>query len=198
MSPSDPRRTYLLASVGSALSQWSLVETGLALLFATISDIPGRAKAGAIYDAIVAFKARLTVCDRLMALEEIDPIDLKIWNKFSQKARELYRKRHEIAHFTQMFEVGKEPVIAPFFSWDKERTQTNKYLTTDQISQRAKKFSEFEEAVRWFYAQALTRRGIAVKVRGQSLEEPPLIAQLRVLASQTPEEASRKLPPSEV
>jgi hypothetical protein len=189
---SEPHRDVeLMAAIGGALGSWSQVETGLEVFFCHASGILSLEKATAVFGAIVAFEARLAVCDSIMAVEDVSDLEREMWARLSARIRKFYRKRHEVAHFSFVFEGT--PRISPFFTWGKEHSKQVKYLSAAQISERALKFTSLSQAVGWFTNRAIERRGLKLGPRSQVVEAARLIPHIRALAARTLE--ARAPPP---
>lgn len=187
----------LLSAIAGALAAWSKVEMKLALLFGIISTIPDRAKANAVFDAVVSFDARLAICDRLMPLQQFSELELEMWARMSAKLRKSYKKRHEVAHFTLGFDdIAKDgfnkPLIMPYFTWEKWLSRNAPTLDRSQVEERLQKFTEIEAAVQWFALLAIAIEK-PTELHELEHEEPPLIPHIRALAVQILEE--RKKPP---
>lgn len=183
-----PPHLELLYEVGRGLHCWSLVEMALADLFQAMVGYPN-ANPHALFNAVINFDTRLTLCDKAMEFADLDPVEREMWIKLSAKLTKFYKRRHEIAHFS----VGKEGVILPFVTtanWqDKNRTKLN----AGQIRERAFKFLELEMALKWF-ADLMPRTRMPLQRQHlQPHEEPPPVVRLRALAVQSLEE--RESPP---
>jgi hypothetical protein len=186
----------LMSAVGHALADWTRVELNVNLLFGLISRIPDQRRLGAVTDGIVAFPIRLSLCNRLMELEELPELELEMWARLSAKITKFYRKRHEIAHFNIMATPRKkkgslaEPQISPFFSYEKWLTQKADYLSLKQVKERGSKFTEIADAVNWFLPM-IAHRMQPEEFPEPDGEEPILIPHIRASASRSLEE--RKL-----
>jgi hypothetical protein len=187
-----PQHDHLLQAVGKALHNWSLVEIQLATLFAHLSDIPDQKKAHAAFSAILSFEARLAVCDRLMLLEEVDELHLEMWAKMFARLSKFYKKRHELAHFSLHHTHKDEPVISPFYTWEKFMFDKVRELTFEQINERAEKFLGLHMALFWFHSLAFRRRVRPTISHEPDRAGPPLVFQLRELAIQSLEERKQR------
>jgi hypothetical protein len=181
-----------MATLGAALASWSNVENNMGLLFNAASDLPDLEKAGAIFDAIVAFEARIAVLDATMANDRSFTEDEKeLWACLSARLRKLYKKRHEVAHFSVPGpDVAHATAIAPFFTWNKHLRDTVKSLSIDQIAERSGKFMEAANAMSWFVNLAQRRKFLSPH-HPPPLAEPPLIVRIRELVARKKEAPSR-------
>jgi hypothetical protein len=188
-----PNNDSVLRSVGAALHNWSLVELQLSSLFATISNTMEQSRAHALFAAILSFDARLAVCDRLMRFETLSELDREMWVKMSARISKYYKKRHELAHFTLDYTTNVAR-ISPFYTQDKFISETERYLTEDEIRSRSNKFVEIHMAVGWFNTQAFLRRqsGARKLPPEPSPEEPILVPRLRELATLSLEERKQR------
>jgi len=189
--------TYLMAAVGTALHAWSQVETGMAQLFWSVSGISGLGKSDAIFDAVISFETRLAILDAAIEHEEeMSEEEKRIWSRLSARLRKLYKKRHEVAHFSLASpeDIVNGARIAPFFTWGKHRRQTTKYLTERQIIQRAAIFAASTSAVNWF-TNLMQRRKLPQGSQIQPVPEPDMIVRIRELLAQTPEGHALQLEP---
>jgi hypothetical protein len=175
-----------MAQVGITLNAWNQVENTLGLLFKSVSQIADAKKAGSIFDAIVSFDSRLKALDAAIASSDyISEENREIWSVLSARLRRLYKKRHEVAHFTiphDSFTTGDR--ISPYFTWNKHQKNTAKYLTIAQLHERSNKFTAACQAVSWFTVRA---SGDA-RVHPASVEYPPegpvLIQHIKKLCAQ--------------
>lgn len=143
-------------------------------------------KAEAIFDTVVSFETRIAILDAVVACDEnLTDEEKVIWANLSTRLRKLYKKRHEVAHFgvSSPEDLVKGTRIAPFFTWGKERSKTNKYLTHDQIMVRANAFTAASRAVSWFTSTAMRRR-LPLLPDAKPLQEPDLIVRIRELLAQ--------------
>jgi len=157
----------------------------MGFLFLLASTIRDAFLAGAIFDSVVAFEGRLAILDatfnnsQVVTNEERD-----IWIALSARLRKLYKKRHEVAHFTVMDpDLMSATAINPFLTFNQVVRETTRELTIHQIVERTAKFSEAEDAVVWF-TQRIRPRVRPEESPPQQGEEPPLIARIRELAAQ--------------
>lgn len=188
----SPEHADVLQAVGSALSNWSAVEIHLEGLFNTLSDMPNKDRATALFASILAFPTRMAVLDRLMSLEGVDELEAEMWLKYSARLSKFYNKRHELAHFSMNFDEKGNPVISPFLTQEKAVFDKIRHLSLNQIQERAEKFKELAMASFWFNARALNRRAAPPEPPVQANEGHPLVARLQELAIQSLEE--RKQP----
>ena len=177
----------LFSAIAVALMKWTRVELNVNLVFGLLCRIPDNRRVGAITDGIVSFPIRLSLCDRLMALEGLPELETEMWTRLSAKISKHYKKRHEIAHFnilaTPRDNGLAKPMLSPFFSYEKWMTQTAKYLSLDQVIERGEAFEELASAVYWFLT--LIAHGITPEQYPKpSSEEPPLIPHIRGSAAQ--------------
>jgi hypothetical protein len=176
----------VMAQVGLCLSSWSQVETGMGLLFGTVGGIGDYRRAFTIFDAIVSFETRVAVLDTAMALEttHLTDEDREIWSAVSARLRKLYKKRHEVAHFSTDFRtIAAQPGIRPFFSWNKDDQGRAKFLSLKEMQERAAKFGEAAAAVTWFNG-SLQQQKLPPEFRPAQIPEPPLIVRIRELRAQ--------------
>ena len=137
----------------------------------------------AIFGAIVSFEVRLAICDRLISLQKIPEEDKELWRRMSYKLRGLYKKRHGVAHFTIH---AKNAEISPFLTMDKLRTGEGlSTLNIDQVMERATKFIDMRDALKWFGPYVILTRTGRQEGRLKELEEPRLIPHFRELAAQS-------------
>ena len=150
-----------------------------------LSDIPDQDKSQAVFDTIISFETRLALCDRLMAFEDADEVEAEMWSRMSAKLLKKYKKRHELAHFSIVPFYNGKAAISPFFTGDKFRTETARYLTIDQIKERSRDFIDLHMAVFWFKNKAFFRRFPKARAdQGRATPEPDLVQRLRELAIQ--------------
>lgn len=174
----------LLATIGVCLTNWSLVELQMALLFQTILVARDPRKPGALFDTIISFDIRLAVLNRTMQFEDLSDADRALWHRLAARMAKLYKKRHEVAHFT----LANDGVsIAPFMTWNAAISGSQKYLQHSQVAERAVKFYELAEAMRWFTNHVTAMHPESPRYPLPAEEEPPLIARLRALEAPTPE-----------
>jgi hypothetical protein len=173
-----------MATLGGALAAWSNVENNMGLLFNAASGIPDMQKSGAIFDAVVAFEARLAVLNATIENDNsLSEEDKELWACLSDRLRKLYKKRHEVAHFSVIGDVPNATSIAPFFTWNKHNRNAIKSLTITQIFERSGKFSEAANAMSWF-VNLVQRAKFPPPIRPQPLAEPDLIVRIRGLIAQ--------------
>lgn len=183
----------LLALVGLALSTWSQVERAMTELFSVISGMD-RKRAAILFDGIINFETRLSILDRMMALEPVDEMEAETWTRLSKRLGRFYKKRHELAHFALGCNDKGEWTVSPFLTFETIifNEDQRKHLTTAVVSERNGKFVELALTIDWFTAQAVRRRpqsGIGLE---RQISEPPLVARLRELAAQTLEDNRRR------
>ena len=95
-----PRPTdELFNMLGWCLSVWSQVEMQMTALFVSISGMPEN-RAVILFDGIISFEIRLSILDRLMALEAVSEVEREMWNRMSTRMSKAYKQRHELAHFS--------------------------------------------------------------------------------------------------
>jgi hypothetical protein len=182
MNASSTAYQELMASVGSCLHSWALVETAMELFFYNASGIKAVEKAGAIFCSIVAFEGRIAMLDAAVEHEPLLTEEEKaIWTRLSTRLRKFYRRRHAVAHFS-VHDLTKVEAISPFFTWNKFGTAAHKTLTREQISARSNQFLEASAAVSWFSAHMQSRR-LRIPLGEAHNEEPPMIARIRELQS---------------
>jgi hypothetical protein len=181
-----------MSNIGSALNAWSLVETGMGLVFYSVSGISSPPKAGAIYDAIVAFEGRLAMIDAAIQSDDhlITSDEKEWWPCFSAKLRKLYKKRHQVAHFSVIPDQSWS-AISPYFTWNKAAQNAAKWLTVPQIKELSDRFEEAGSAITWFNG-VLQQRMLPPERRTPQPAEPPLIARMRDSAVQ--KKAAQKPP----
>src|SRR5687767_6446361 len=121
----------LLAAVAKALSVWTWVEFQLGLLFHVLAELKDSNRARAIFDGIISFEVRLSILDRLMALEKVDETEAEMWNRLSAKLSKFYKKRHELAHFGLGFR-NELPCITPFMTFEKMLKDTQIFLSSNE------------------------------------------------------------------
>jgi hypothetical protein len=176
----------LMAHVGSALHAWNQVESGMGLLFTVANTAAEMPKWGAIFDAVVSFEARIAVLDATVAhgLNFSDE-EREIWPLLSTRIRKLYKKRHEIAHFSIAHpdDLVSGARISPYFTWNKVSNKTERYLTKADLKVREDRFSQAALAVAWLSERVRWRRNPEGAYRPQ-LAEPPLVSHLRELLAQ--------------
>lgn len=182
----NPPTAYqrLMSALGGTLHAWSQVENGMGILFSAVSGIPNVLKSGAIFDAVVSFDGRLAVLDA--AIEHDDTMlaeDKALWPHLSARLRKLYRKRHEVAHFSVIGDIENATHIAPYFTWNKFNHNAVKSLSIQQIFERSLKFNAATSAVAWF-TNLVQRAKFPEGHRPLPIEEPALILHIRELASQ--------------
>jgi hypothetical protein len=186
LPPFPKKYAALMAEVGNTLNSWSTVETGMGLLFNSLTGPANINKSYAIFDAVVSFEVRVAVLDAAIELEPLfTEEEREVWACLSARLRKLYKKRHEVAHFTikEKLDPQNASAISPFFSWNKELRSTAKFLTAAQIRERADKFDQAALAVTWFNG-ILQPRVIPPKAPTQPLPIPALIVRIRELLSQ--------------
>jgi hypothetical protein len=172
-----------MAAVGSCLNAWAWVENGMGLLFYNVSGIDHMARAGAIFDSVVAFEGRIAMLDAAIDHEPLLSDEEKlIWACLSRRLRKLYKRRHAVAHFSIVDESYQ--AISPFFTWNKQAKKTAKTLTIGQISERSRQFSEASAAVSWFGGHMQSRK-LQIPVHPQLIEAPPLILRILELLSRS-------------
>ena len=181
----------LFSAIAVALMKWTRVELNVNLVFGLLCRIPDNRRVGAITDGIVSFPIRLSLCDRLLALEGLPELETEMWTRLSAKISKHYKKRHEIAHFNILASPRAgglaEPMLSPFFSYEKWMTQTAKYLSLDQVIERGETFEELASAVHWFLT-LIAHGMLPEKCPKPSSEEPLLIPRIRASAVQILEE----------
>ena len=184
-APKNESNVGLLANVGLALTQWSMVEHQVYILFNAIADMP-KLRSRSTFAAIIDFRTRLSVVDALYALEAADELEQAMWLKMSARIKKFYKKRHEIAHGMPTKE-GKRwrwiPLPTPHTVAANERHG----LTQQEISDRCDRFLEITEALAWFIDRADVRRGSSEPSHLQQTKEPLLISRFRELATRSPE-----------
>ena len=181
---SKPGFRDVLAAVGSGLHAWSLVEMALADLFASLSE----SHPHEVFGTIISFETRLAICDRLMSLTPLEPLEQAMWLKLSSRLSKSYKKRHELAHFTLGKDAKGNRVIYPFLTTETWRLRNARILSESQIKERRQSFQYLEHAITWFSKQAVRSRMPLQASQMPPLEEPLLVVRLRELASQNPAE----------
>lgn len=174
----------LLAGIGTCLTNWSLVELQMCALFDIISGMRDPIKARALFDTIVSFEVRLAILNSMMRFEPLSDSDRALWMRLAAKMGKLYRKRHEVAHFTISPDGSS---VAPFMTWDAIASGTQKQLSGAQIGERAEKFFELADAMRWFKHYMAVQRTNDQLSRELVELVPPLIVRLRALEAQKPD-----------
>ena len=191
----------LMMAVGEALAVWTKVELGISLLFTIVSQIPVRARSGAIFDAIVSFEGRMDICDRLMALEVTDELETEMWKRMSARIRKFHKKRHEIAHFNILAIAGTKtiglPHIAPFFTYEKWLNEQVNTLSESQVNERKAKFRDIAEGIWWFTQRAAERAQPEEYPMQENEQPPPLVVHIRALADRILEERKQPHPPKQ-
>lgn len=179
----------ILAAVGQALNNWSIVELQMTTLFDILADMRNNSKARALFESVISFEVRLAMLNKMMAFEDLETEDARIWKKLSSKLTKTYKKRHEVAHFT-ILASGETVHISPFLTWEAFHADTHRLLSKDEILARGDKFIELAAAINWFRDQAIVRRSRGELSTEILREPPPLVAQLRsaVQADATPQE----------
>lgn len=175
--------TEILRAVGASLSNWSMVEMQLSTLFRFLSEMPD-GKAHAAFDGIISFQIRLGLCDRLMALESLDSLEVEMWRRLSARLTKFYKKRHELAHFSLLHDDNGGVVIHPFLTFEKMLAKNRKGLSLAQIRERSEKFIELHMAIFWFSQRAWNRRSGKSQSQAPDPEEPVLVPRLRDQAIQ--------------
>ncbi len=155
-------------AIAFALSDWAFVESALLALFHQISGITPYEKAHAAFSAIVSFDARLDVVDALIPLSGETEINVRIWQKLSEKIGKFYKRRHRLAHFafvTSTTGIALGTIVktdmVPLWPSDYNAAP----LRLPEIQERGRKFRELAESIQWFWFLAVTR--------GLALESPP-------------------------
>jgi hypothetical protein len=187
MDQSSPSNFDLLMSqVGHTLHFWNQVESAMGLLFTISSGISDPLKAGALFDAVIAFEARIAVLGATISHQSVlGDTEKKIWSCLSAKLRKLYRKRHEVAHFSLLPEdMLSGEGIRPYFTWNKHARQSAKYLTKPQLYERGQRFNQASQAVMWFVAEMRTRTP-PVAAPQLPNPEPQMIAHIRELLARS-------------
>lgn len=181
MTNAPPSYPALMATIGGCLAAWSGVENGMGLAFNAISGMPNFIKAGAIFDAMVAFDVRLAVLDAAVKYDnKLSDDEKELWACFSRRLRKLYKRRHSVAHFSVVGDIENATSISPFFTWNKHLRNEVKSLTKKQIFDKSVAFSEASFAMSWF-VNVFQRRAFPPEQRPDQLKEPALIAHLRDL-----------------
>lgn len=155
----------------------------LAKLFQGIVGWPN-ANPHTLFNAVINFDTRLTLCDRALEAAQFDPVEREMWNKLSARLSKFYKKRHELAHFT-VRGAGKDVAIYPFLTTANWRDENLPKLTAPQIAERITKFRELSEALEWFARLMPRTRMPHQRPMLSPLEEPPLVVRLRELAIQS-------------
>ena len=184
---SQPRYNQILYAVGSGLHSWSIVEIDLAHLFAALA----KSNPHELFGAIISFETRLAITDRLMSLNPLEELEREMWTKLSARLSKFYKKRHELAHFT-LGQKDERDVIYPFLTTANMRQPGKPCLDESQIQERIDRFMELSAALEWFSKIVVRRRMPLEAVRLTPLEEPPLVARLRELATLSLEERQRR------
>jgi hypothetical protein len=185
----------IFIEVGHALSTWAVAEIGLIELFYLLSDMPSRQKSYELFDSILNFEIRLSLCTKLMEHENLDAIELETWVLFSRHFSKQYKKRHELAHFCvshNAFNSGplkQKTLLHPFMSAVSIERNDQTRLTAKEIAERREKFDELMLAVQWFVYRAKARRGQAPE---HPVPEHELILRLRASAAQNLEEQKKR------
>ena len=177
----EPTDDAILRAVGAALHNWSLVELALASAFGKLLGLTMHSQR--IFGTIISFDTRVAICDQIAAANVADELDREIWAKISARLLKLYKKRHEVAHFT-LGRRGSEPIIRPFLTLNKI-TETVPGLDLRQINERSAKFGALMKALDWYGDYVVLRRIGNQPTRLAALQEPPLVAQLRELATRS-------------
>ena len=169
MSNQPSKFQILMAQVGATLHAWNQVESAMGLVFLATSGISNFLKAGSIFDSVISFEARIAVLDAAVTHDEKLSADEKeVWLCLSAKLRKLYKKRHEVAHFSLLSEDMRDGErILPYFTWNKHARNSTKHLTLAQLAERSAKFTAASEAVTW---QSTLRRQKDLPPRAN---EPP-------------------------
>jgi hypothetical protein len=172
-------RQELLVAVGEALAAWSAIEVFITDLFAILTDIPNKRdqtlnrRAHLIFDAIISLETRLDVVDVLMANEGLSPLEIETWNRAYLRTKDLYKKRHGLAHFglvgnpTELDNPDPEKSgyisysLSPFFSIGAAVSGGMKILTKAQIDERAVHFREMGAALYFFSLSKSASRAAA-------------------------------------
>lgn len=184
----------LFAAIGFALAKWTKVELNVNLMFGVLSRISDTRRIGAITDGIVSFTVRLSLCDRLIELEDFPELEKEMWCRLSAKVLKFYKKRHEIAHFNVIAQPREgrlaQPMLSPFLSYEKWMLQTAKYLSTSQVTERGNTFEQISLALNWFlgFVVHLIQPEICPTLNP---EEPALIPHIRASALLILEERKR-------
>jgi hypothetical protein len=176
----DPR-LIVLSQVGLCLNAWSQVETGMGIVFGGVSGMDNYRNACTIFDAILSFDARIAVLDTAVRIETtfLDQEDREIWAALSARLRKLYKRRHEVAHFSVDYgTMIDKPGIRPFFSWNKHAKDEAKFLSLKEMQELSDRFTEASTAIHWFNNVAQRKR-LPPQFQPQPVEEPPLIAHIR-------------------
>lgn len=192
-----PSDTDLLTAIGRALAEWSLVEINLCQFFCSIAESKNDRKAVAIFDSIISFEVRISVCDRLMEMEDAPELDKEIWRKLSRRISKAYKKkRHPLAHFSIIYYNIGTVHILPFLTNEKIQTGNVRTISLEEINFSAEHFTDLIWALGWFTDRALARHSRRKKDRERHIEEPRYVAQLRELATLSLQGSRPPPPPS--
>jgi hypothetical protein len=134
----DPERTAILLQVGECLAMWSQVEHALARLFSVVTRNAVANQMGAAFTAVKSFEVRLAKVNAVIELDH-DAAFRDSLNALSKKLAELYRRRHQVAHFTLLFNVTENKhTLNPFFSFGKLNVTG---LSSNDLNQRCASFA---------------------------------------------------------
>lgn len=176
-------RADLLIGVGECLNTWSNVELELANLYMIIHSVKRddyRHPIRASFEAVISLEVRLAMLNAFIEADETISTDyLRHFKPLRTKIVKLYRKRHEVAHFSivgRNRSSGFTLAIRPFFTWNDFIREKGAELNAAQLSERAKKFSGLADRIRHHiqHVGALRRLPPEFYVQAGDIAYPPL------------------------
>jgi hypothetical protein len=138
----DPEYSAILFGVGQCLARWSMVEHALARLFAALMGAADPNLTSTAFDAVISFETRLDMVNAVAERSQ-DVLFRESWNALHNKLSKLYRKRHQVAHFTILYNVTeRKHTLHPFFSFKNLRSPI---LSSNDLGLRAISFAKIEK-----------------------------------------------------
>jgi len=179
----DPEYRAILLRVGECLAAWSHVEHALQRLFVQIMA-PDDANVPRVFSAVISFETRLAMVNALIE-RDTDAAFQESWNATYNKLSLLHRRRHQVAHFTMVWNATEARyVLAPFFTWGKTPILA-KQLTSQNLRARVASFDRAERRVNRLYLYVLHRQG---KLPENALQEGDPAGLLQMPTDQSHEE----------
>lgn len=179
----DAGQGALFSAVGESIQAWSIVEQNIGHLFLALHDRAAENWSDplrASFEVVISLETRL---DMIHATVIADPrtVDYQPhYNALRNKLKRLYKKRHEVAHYTLAGSVPSDPAggpvilhLLPFFTVASMMTGTGRApLRVPDIHERTRSFTRAAARVRNHANYIHLTRGRPVK--GLQLEGDPL------------------------
>jgi hypothetical protein len=156
----DPELITLYAGVGECLSAWSTVEHTLASLFMSLMVGGDRNQTASVFGAVISFETRLDMLTSVIERDS-DAAFRTCWNALKNKIGKLYRKRHQVAHFSIVWDGQREiHELIPFLTAGSSPLQSP--LTSNDLKIRAQSFHRAGYRIRNLVNYILHRQGMPV------------------------------------